>query len=133
LSEGKHQILNPKNIGTLYRDLGANRRPIQAYIQAFLNNSSIALIDATDIITYSRNLDRNKFSKTKSGTYEPLFNLLYFYQPRSYSPVYYRLFDGHVKDIKMVQMAVEESGYKDALIIADKEFSSEENYSLKHQ
>lgn len=133
LSEGTNLTLNPKNISILYRDLGANRKPIQAYMQAFMNNSTVALIEATDIITYSRHLDRNKISKTKSGTYEPLFNLLYFYQPGSFTPAYYRLFDGHVKDIKMIQMAVEESGYKDALVIADKEFSSKENYEILDQ
>lgn len=130
LSEGTNLIMNPKNISSLYRDLGVNKQPMQAYMQAFMGNSSVALIDATDIITYSKNLDRNKVSKTKSGTYEPLFNLLYFYQPGTFTPAYYRLFDGNVKDIKMVQMAVEESGYKNASIIADKGFSSKENYEI---
>lgn len=130
LSEGTNIVLNPKNISTLYRDLGVNRKPIQAYMQSFLNTSAVALIDATDIITYSKNLSENKVSKTKQGSFEPLFNLLYFYQPGSYTPAYYRLFDGNVKDIKMVQLAVEESGYKDALIIADKGFSSNENFEI---
>jgi len=133
LSKDANLVLNPKNISTLYRDLGVNRDPIQSYMQAFLNNSTVALIDATDIISYSKNLTRNKISKTKSGTYDPLFNLLYFYQPGTFSPAYYRLFDGNIKDIKMVQMAVEESGYKDAIIIADKGFSSKENYEILDQ
>jgi len=126
-------ILNPKNIGLLYRDLGANRQPLQSYMQAFLNNSTVALIDATDIISYSENLARPKIGQTKAGNYDPLFNLLYFYQPGTFSPAYYRLFDGNVKDIKMVQMAVEESGYKNAVIIADKGFSSKENYEILDQ
>ncbi|HEU0228741.1 MAG TPA: transposase [Arachidicoccus soli] len=129
LRESINITLNPKNVSQLLRDVGKNRTPLQNYMKSFLG-SSVALIDATSIVSYSKNLERNHVSKTKNGTYEPLFNLLYFYQPGTFTPAYYRLFDGNIKDIKMIQMAVEESGYKDALVIADKGFCSDENLEI---
>jgi transposase len=45
-------------------------------------------------------------------------------------PAYYRLFNGNIKDVKMVSLAIKESRYKDALVIADKGFYSEDNLSI---
>lgn len=129
LSETVKITVNPTTISTLIKDLGANRQPLMNYMKSFMG-SSVALIDATSIVSYSRNLVRNHIGQTKVGTYEPLFNLLYFYQPSTYTPAYYRLFDGNIKDVKMIRTAIEESGYNDALVIADKGFYSEENIKI---
>lgn len=129
LSETLNISVTPSVVSKLLKDLGANRKPLVDYMKSFMG-SSVALIDATSIVSYSRNLVRNHIGQTKTGTYEPLFNLLYFYQPSTYTPAYYRLFDGNIKDIKMVQAAIEESGYQDALVIADKGFYSEENIKI---
>jgi hypothetical protein len=40
------------------------------------------------------------------------------------------LFDGNIKDVTMISTAIEESGYNDAIIIADKGFYSENNLRL---
>jgi transposase len=64
---------------------------------------------------------------SKNKSYEPIFNLLYFYSPNNYLPAYYRLFNGNIKDVKMLTVTIKESGFKDMVIIADKGFFSEEN------
>ena len=91
------------------------------------------LIDATSIISYSENLSRVKTGLSKQHTYEPLFNLLYFYSPQNYLPAYYRLFNGNIKDVTMVSTAIKESGYSDTIMIADKGFYSESNLQLLEQ
>lgn len=61
---------------------------------------------------------------------KPLFNLLYFYCLNNYMSAYYHLFNGNIKDVKMINMDLQESGYKEAMIIADKGFYSMENLKL---
>jgi len=129
LSETLDISVNTNRLRDLLKDLGKNRQPMIDFMKSFMG-SSVALIDATSIVSHSKNLVRNHLGKTKVGSYEPLFNLLYFYHPSSYTPAYYRLFDGNIKDVKMIQAAIEESGYNDALVIADKGFYSEENIKI---
>jgi len=91
------------------------------------------LIDATSILSWSENLSRVKTGFSKQHTYEPLFNLLYFYSPENYLPAYYRLFNGNIKDVTMVSTAIRESGHNDTILIADKGFFSEKNLQLLEQ
>src|SRR5215469_1562247 len=88
------------------------------------------LIDATSLVSYSKNLSRVYTGLTKEGVYAPLFNLLYFYSPDDCLPAYYRLFNGNIKDVKMIEISAEESRYKNALVIADKGFYSQENIEI---
>ncbi len=88
------------------------------------------LIDATSVISYSKNLSQVENGLTKDKTFEPIFNLLYFYSPHDYLPAYYRIFSGNIKDVKMVSLAIKESLYKDAIIIGDKGLYSEDNLDI---
>jgi transposase len=88
------------------------------------------LIDATSIVSYSNNLTRVCTGLSKDKCYEPIFNLLYFYSPNNYLPAYYRLFNGNIKDVKMLTTTIKESSFKDITVIGDKGFFSEENLLL---
>lgn len=129
LSEQYDIKVNSKVMSQLIRELGSNRIPIINYMKSFFGDG-VVLIDATSIISYSQNLSRVYTNLSKNGTYEPLFNLLYFYSPENYLPAYYRLFNGNIKDVKMISMAIKESKYRNALVIADKGFYSEENLAI---
>jgi transposase len=82
------------------------------------------------MVSYSDNLTKIALGLSKNKQYEPIFNLLYFYSPKSYLPAYYRLFNGNIKDVTMLCIAIKESGYNNAIIIGDKGFFSEENLLL---
>jgi hypothetical protein len=129
LSEELNVSVTPAAISQMLRDLGKNRIPMVDYMQhpAGCKKTDMMLIDATSIISYSENLSRVKTGFSKQHTYEPLFNLLYFYLPQNYLPAYYRLFNGNIKDVTMVSTAIKESGYSDTIMIADKGFYSESN------
>lgn len=117
-------------MASLIKDFGRNRQPIVDYMKQISGDDPLVLMDATSIVSYSDNLTRVKNGITTDSTFEPIFNLLYFYCPDNYMPAYYRLFDGNLKDVTMVTMALQESGYKNALIIADKGFYSAANIKL---
>jgi len=135
LSEELNVSVTPAAISQMLRDLGKNRIPIVDYMQHLsgCKKTDMMLIDATSILSYSENLSRVKIGLSKQHTYEPLFNLLYFYSPQNYLPAYYRLFNGNIKDVTMVSTAIKESGYSDTILIADKGFYSEKNLQLLEQ
>lgn len=130
LSEQMDITVNAKIISDLLKDIGKDRSPITAYMNELVEGDKFFLIDATSIVSYSKNLSQVEIGLTKDKTYEPIFNLLYFYSPHNYLPAYYRIFKGNIKDVKMVSLAIKESLYKDAIIIGDKGFYSEENLNI---
>ena len=127
LSEQLNITVSANEISHLIRDLGSDRKPLTDFMKHLAINENFILMDATSIISYSNNLTKVCTGLSKNKNYEPLFNLLYFYSPHSYLPAYYRLFNGNIKDVKMLSTAIKESNYKDVIIIADKGFFSEEN------
>lgn len=127
LSEEFDIKVTGNTMASLMKDLGSNREPIIHYMKQLSGDSALILMDATSIVSYSDNLTRVQQGITKYKSFEPLFNLLYFYCPDNYMPAYYRLFDGNIKDVTMVSMALQESGYKNAMIISDKGFYSAAN------
>jgi len=122
--------INPKIISTMLRNIGQDRKPIIDYMQQLAGGEKFVLVDATSIISYSQNLSQVENGLTKDKTFGPIFNLLYFYSPHNYMPAYYRLFNGNIKDVKMISLSIKESSYKDALVIGDKGFFSEDNLDI---
>jgi hypothetical protein len=122
--------VNAKNISDLLKETGKDRKPITDYMYQQARGDKFFLIDATSIVSYSKNLSHVENGLAKDKTFAPLFNLLYFYSPHSYLPAYYRIFSGNIKDVKMACLAIQESLYKDAIIIGDKGFYSEENLDI---
>ena len=127
LSEQLNVTVSPKAISQLIKDLGSDRKPIMDYMKHIAGSGNFILIEATSIVSYSNNLTKVCTGLSKNKSYEPIFNLLYFYSPHNYLPAYYRLFNGYIKDVKMLATTIKESNLKDIIIIADKGFFSEEN------
>ena len=127
LSEQLNVTVSAKAISQLIKDLGSDRKPLTDYMKHIAGSENYILIDATSIVSYSNNLTKVCIGLSKNKRYEPIFNLLYFYSPHNYLPAYYRLFNGNIKDVKMLATTIKESSFKDIIIIADKGFFSEEN------
>jgi transposase len=130
LSEQLNVSVSAKAISGLIKDLGVDRRPLSDYMKHLSGSENYILIDATSIVSYSNNLTKVCTGLSKNKCYEPIFNLLYFYSPHNYLPAYYRLFNGNIKDVKMLSTTIKESGFHDIIIIGDKGFFSEENLLL---
>jgi transposase len=130
LSEQLNVTVSAKAISELIKDLGGDRKPLTDYMKQLAGGENYILIDATSIVSYSNNLTKVYTGLSKNKCYEPIFNLLYFYSPHNYLPAYYRLFNGNIKDVKMLATTIKESDFKDIIIIGDKGFFSEENLLL---
>lgn len=119
--------LAPKDLGLLLRELGENRPAITSFFSEFNKARGCVLFDGTDIVSCSDKMGINKLGKSKNGTYEQLINLMFVFSVEQQLPVYYRILPGNIKDVKSFRLCLDESGVKEAIIIADKGFYSEAN------
>jgi len=119
--------ISSKIISELLRDLGTDRTPIASYMTHKTPLNKLVLMDATSMVSYSQNLSQVSLGFSKNDVYEPIFNLLYIYSPDMFMPVYYRIFNGNIKDVKMMGLAIKECPYDNTVIVADKGFYYEQN------
>ena len=119
--------ISSKIISELLRDIGADRTPIANYMTYKMPLNKLVLMDATSMVSYSQNLSQVSLSLSKNHVYDPVFNLLYIYSPDMFMPVYYRIFNGNIKDVKMMGLVIKECPYSNVIIVADKGFYYEDN------
>ena len=114
---------NDKGITACLRDIGQERGKIVTFLQRFVKGTSFVLIDATHVIS----LSSNHLGYNNKHQYSPQVNLLFIYEAEQKLPVYYRLVAGNIREIKALKMTLLESGLKDAIVVTDKGFYSQEN------
>lgn len=119
--------LSAKELGWVLRELGNSRSDIVAFFREFSKANDCVLFDGTDINSCSEKIGINKNGKSKKGTYDKLINLMFVFSVGQQLPIYYRITPGNIKDVKSFNLCLKESGVKDAVIIADKGFYSENN------
>lgn len=125
--------LSPKTLTSLLREIGVNRKSIISFFKEFNKAKDNILFDGTDLLSNSQKMDVAKLSKTKSGTFDTMANIMFIFSVGLQLPVYYRIVPGSIKDIKSFKLCLEESKIKDAVLIADKGFYSESNIKQINQ
>jgi transposase len=107
--------------------LGQERGKIVAFCGSFRQMNDCILFDGTDIFSASQRMHLPKLSKSKSGVFDNVMNLMCVFSVGKQMPVYYRLLPGNIKDMSAFKISLLESGVKDAIVVVDKGFSSEAN------
>jgi transposase len=125
--------LSSKNLTTLMREIGVQRNRIVAFFHEFNFSDDNIIFDGTDIFCNSKQIDAAKFSKSKSGTFDFVANIMFAFSIGLQLPIYYRIIPGSIKDIKAFKLCLEESNIKDAVVIADKGFYSKDNINSLNQ
>jgi len=127
-------VYTDKKISQLLNNLGINREKIAQFMQSFIKKDEYLLTDLTNIFSSSNKMEISKEGYNSQMIFDKQINLLYIYSPSLSLPVFYRLFPGNVREVKGIRITLEESGIKDAMMIADKGFFSKENIDyLKNQ
>jgi len=126
----KDVSLSPKDLGFILRSLGESRPAITSFFSEFNKAKGCILFDGTDMVSCSEKIGINKLGKSKKGTYDSLINLMFVFSVEQQLPIYYRILPGNIKDVKSFRLCLDESGVKEAIIIADKGFYSEQNIKL---
>lgn len=119
--------LSGKTLTSFMKEFGQNRQKINEFLKEFNSSQDNIIFDGSDIINNSEHIELNKLSKSKTGTFENIINMMFIFSLQKHIPIYYRILAGNIKDIKAFKLSLVESGIKDATIIADKGFYSQEN------
>ena len=126
--------LSSRSLSYFLRELGQDRSRIVDFCRRFKVSEDCILFDGTDIFSHSGRMELPKFSKSKSGTYDEMINLMCIFSVKQQTPVYYRLLPGNIKDVSAFKMSLQESGVEDAVVIIDKGFASMNNIeALEHE
>jgi hypothetical protein len=119
--------LSAKGLSSFLRSLGQERGKIVEFCRSFRQMNDCIIFDGTDIFSCSEKMDFPKISKTKSGVFDNVMNLMCIFSVGQQMPVYYRLLPGNIKDMSAFKISLLESGVKEAIIIIDKGFASASN------
>ncbi|HAJ93417.1 MAG TPA: hypothetical protein DCM41_00850 [Synergistaceae bacterium] len=124
------QQMSGKSISALLRDLGARRENICAFMRKFVGQSSHLFFDATSIFSESGEMDINRIGYNSKRIFTPQISLLYAFAKDKGEPAYYRILPGKIRDVSAFGIAVKESGINNAVVVADKGFGSEKNFTI---
>lgn len=118
-----------KKISSLLRVIGEGRQDISAFLKTHIvgRRNDYMIIDATHLLSYSKDMEIAKPGYNNQQEFTPQVNLLFIYSATLKIPVYYRCVAGNIREVKAFKLTLEDSGIKDAVIIADKGFYSEGN------
>ena len=126
------QQMSGKSISALLRDLGTRRGNICAFMRRFVGQSSHLFFDATSIFSESGEMDINRIGYNSKRIFTPQISLLYAFAKDKGEPAYYRILPGNIRDVSAFGIAVKESGINNAVVVADKGFGSEKNFTILH-
>ena len=119
--------LSARDLSSFLRTLGQERCRIVEFCRSFRAMNDCILFDGTDIFSRSEKMELPKLSKSKSGIFDTVLNVMCVFSVGQQMPVYYRLLPGNIKDMSAFKISLLESGVQDAIVVLDKGFSSEGN------
>ena len=125
--------MSDKIISSTLKGLGENREKVVGWMQTLLegvpeNEQNFVLMDSTHSLSVSEHLGINAKGYNPDFDFEKQIRLMYLFSARMKQPVYYRLINGNITDVKSMSLCIKEMNVKDRIIfIADKGFFSAEN------
>lgn len=123
------ESISDQKMGDYLFDLGSHQASIHRYMEPEQKDRKCVLIDATDIVSYSRNMSMVQKGYNSQMNFNPQFVLLYLYDAATLQPLYYRLVAGNIREVTAMKSTIAASGIEQCIFIADKGFFSESNIS----
>jgi transposase len=119
--------LNDKTLTQLLREIGSNRQKIIEWLKSQAQGCELILIDATDMVNFSKQTPLAKVGYNSHGHHDPQANLMFIFSADHQMPVYYRLLAGNIREVSAMKLTIQESGLKQSILVADKGFFSLKN------
>jgi hypothetical protein len=130
------QSMSDKQISATLQYVGENREKVVGWMKTLLSNvaedeQNFVLMDSTHTTSVSENLAINAKGYNPSFDFEKQIRLMYLFSAQMKQPVYYRLINGNITDVKSMTLSITEMNIIDKVIfIADKGFFSAENIAM---
>jgi len=127
--------LSDKCISHTLRTIGENREKVVCWMKGLLDEfpeegKNFVMMDSTHTQSLSESLNINAIGYNPDFTFEKQVRLMYLFSAKMKQPVYYRMINGNITDVKSMALCVKEFGEDDIIYIADKGFYSKDNIEM---
>ena len=124
--------LSDKKIRATLKYFGEERKTILTWMRDRLsdkniNNGDFVMIDSTHIPVQSENINVNARGYNPDNNHDFQIRLMYIFSSKINVPVYYKLINGNITDVKSMKGCVNDLSLNDIIFIADKGFYSKSN------
>lgn len=119
-----------KHASGILNRIGGQPGRMLGYMKSFITKDDFILMDATDVFSSSSNIPLAQKGYNSKMQFDAQFNLMYIYSSGQRMPIYYRIVPGNIRDVKAFRNCLLESDIKNAVLVADKGFYSEDNVKL---
>ena len=125
--------MSDKTVSMKLKYFGENREKVVGWMQSLLkgvpeNEQNFVLMDSTHSLSVSENLAVNAKGYNPNFDFEKQIRLMYLFSAQMKQPVYYRLINGNITDVKFMSLCIKEMNVQGRVVfIADKGFFSAEN------
>ena len=129
------QSLSDKIISATLKFFGENRQKVvewmQVQLETFPNEQNFVLMDSTHFLSASEQLSINAKGYNPDFDFEKQIRLMYLFSAQMKQPVYYRLINGNITDVKSMSLCLNEMKMKQKVVfISDKGFFSAKNIKM---
>ena len=130
--------LSDKQISQALKHVGQNREVVVNWMRSLLGmpeetENTYLMMDSTHTPSLSERLSINAKGYNPSFDFDKQLRLMYLFSSKLKQPVYYRLINGNITDVKSMALCVKELGVDNVIFIADKGFFSQDNIDLLDQ
>lgn len=128
--------VDDKRVSDVLKSVGEQRTAVISWMKSLLNASDsktigqFVMMDSTHVVSKSELLTVNAKGYNPNFDFDKQVRLMYLFAAGTQQPVYYRLINGNITDIKSMALCVEEMNIQDVIYIADKGFYSKDNIAM---
>jgi hypothetical protein len=130
--------LSDKIISSTLKTFGENREKVLEWMKIQLKElpeeQNFVLMDSTHSLSASEHLAVNAKGYNPNFDFEKQIRLMYLFSAQMKQPIYYRLINGNITDVKSMSLCINEMNVKQKVVfIADKGFFSAENLKMMNE
>jgi len=125
--------LSPKVIGKLLGDIGMVRERVKMVLKPLVSGTEFALVDLTHVLSRSKGIVSSVPGFNSKKDFSSQIHMAFLFSLDQHMPSFFRMVPGSIRDVSSLVLTVRESGVKNAVLIGDKGFFSEENILDLHK
>lgn len=122
--------MSPKKISELFNTLGSYDYTIKKFFKDLKKEGETIAIDLTSIFTDSENISFAEKGHNSKKIYHDQLQFLMLYSLNQNLPTFFKVLPGSIRDVSSLVNAVEESEYKEVILVSDRGFTSKNNWEF---
>lgn len=127
LSELISAHVSPESLSEMLRGIGTDRRAMVDFMKKFIKDEKYLAVDLTHVLSMSDSVISATLGHNSVEVYLPQVQLLFLFSLDHDVPAYFRIMPGSITSVMSLKIAMQESGVKNALVVADTGFYSNKN------